>query len=357
MALYRGYSRLYRQLHRAARRRRIVIDCLSEAHYFHIEPVLQRLAEDASNDVSVLAIDGSKATLPERVATISRRGLKATAFRPIDLYISLDLNEPPWWLGEAEVAFFLHGVGTKVNYFATPKLSRFDVVFAPSPFVEEKQRPFLRPGATLLPAGLPALDRFASVPSRRYRQGPPLLLYAPSWSNDRDQISASPAIIDALIEQEICDVVIRPHPLLVDDKVGVPNLKEAIASAPLRNPRVRLLTGLGTSIYDVISDADILMSDISSVLYEFLVFDRPIILGLKETVAGFYEAEGIIAQTRDACIELAEAGHLEEAVRTCLKEGDARSAMRGRLLGRMLHNPLNATPVMVDQIKKLLEDR
>ncbi len=351
-AIYTIYSRLVKFFGGDQRIARIVIDCYAEFHYFHIKPIVEHFAADSSFEVIVLTWPKPGIELPVGAKFVERESLKWQAWRPFDLFIASDFTKVPWWIVETKIAFFLHGVGPKVTYFTSPRLLSYDIIFTPSPFVEEMQKPVARSDAEFLPAGLPALDSIVEKAAARVSRSKarPLMLYAPSWSSDCEQISADIDIIDAIVGQDLCDCIIRPHPNLMDEKKGVPGLKQALMEAPLRNPRVHLHTGSGTSVYDVIADADILMSDISSVLYEFLSLDRPIILNIKSTVAEFYGAEEIIAQTRQACTEISQNRDLLSALEECIREPGKRSDERMRIRDRMLYNCGNATDVMVDQI-------
>jgi CDP-glycerol glycerophosphotransferase (TagB/SpsB family) len=277
-----------------------------------------------------------------------------------DIYFTTEFGTIPWWFTDVTTVFFLHGVGPKVSYFATDKLKDFDVVLAPGPYVESKQIPFLKEGAVLYRAGLPVTDCYFlqetfSLPQYlNFNNGKPVLLYAPSWSKDHLQLSIDFKILNALSHQEVCNVIIRPHPnLLAPEKCNGINWREIIAEIMLNNKRIALHAGRGTSIYDVLGCTDILLGDISSIVYEFLVLDRPIILYLKSGVGEFYQSEDFIFETKKACYNIENADKLEAVLLECLSNKEALSAERKTILGKSLHNPGKAIPEIVKLLHEL----
>jgi hypothetical protein len=360
---YRIYCHLYGLLGLSRGQYRILVACPGEFQFFHLRPLILELASDRRFNIKIVEYETHKVKPIANTQIIHKRHLKRLMPHPIDMFLTTDFINPPGWFASTKTAFFLHGIGPKVSYFASPKLQDFDVVLAPSPFVEKKQRPFIKLGGQLVAAGLPALDEFFNAETSNdggaaEQKDRPILLYAPSWSGDPAQITADRDIIEALVEQDVCDCIIRPHPLImmVDTKENL-ELKAALLEAPQRNPAITLHAGTGTSIYDVLSQADLLMSDISSVLYEFLIFDRPILLYLKDTVAGFYEAEDIIEQTRKASFEVSGASSLRATLTEAIANKDIHASERRALLKTMLYNPGNATEVMGDFFKTCAEKK
>ncbi|MBU2994071.1 CDP-glycerol glycerophosphotransferase family protein [Octadecabacter sp. 1_MG-2023] len=340
---------------------RLLVACPNDFHFFHLRPLIEKLAADPAFKIQLIAFEGAHIDPVEGVEIVHKKDLKKHILKPVDMFLTTEFIDPPSWFATTKLVFFLHGIGPKVSYFASPKLAKFDVILAPSPFVADHQRPFLKPGAQIVSTGLPALDVFvrddkATVEPSHEKKGRPVLLYAPSWSADPEQISADRAIIQAIIAQDVCDCIIRPHPLLMSSgRQGNPKIKQLLDEAEATNPAIRIHSGPGTSIYDVLPQADILMSDISSVLYEFLIFDRPILLYLKDGVAGFYDAEDIIEKTRRASFEVSDPGSFHDALMKSIAQPTAHALERCQLLDVMLYNPGNATTAIVSLIEKYAE--
>lgn len=355
---YRFYCYIYRSLRGKSGRYRILMYCPQDFHFFHMRPLVLELAADPQFDIRVVLDNVGGIESIANVRILARNDVKYDLLRPVDLFLTTEFHEPPWWFIDVKSAFFLHGIGPKVSYFVSPKLKNYDIVLAPSPFVEKKQRSALRSDTMLVSAGLPALDEFFNIQTSMVANEPspkkrPLLLYAPSWSSEPEQITAGRDIIEAIIEQDVCDCIIRPHPLLMSDgHLGVPKIKKLLLEASQRNPAIQLHTGPGTSIYDILPGADILMSDISSVLYEFLIFNRPILLYLKDSVAEFYDAEDVIEQTRRASFVVTDIPSFHDALSESISSKDLHVSERGELLELMLHNPGNATEVMADFLRQ-----
>lgn len=346
---------------RPSRPARILIDCPAEFHFWHIRPVVELLASDPSTNVTVIRWpDFSPSDLPA-VRYVERDNLKYELLAPYDLYLTTEFDLIPWWFSDTTTAFFLHGVGPKVSYFATPKLQDYDRVLAPGPYVAEKQRPFARSAAAVLAAGLPILDQYVSkncvkqLPCVEFPVARPLLVYAPSWSADPEQITVDVDTLDVIATQQACNCVIRPHPRLMDRRA--PRLlRDKFLELERDCAHVRLHTGPGTSVYDLFPHASVFMSDISSVLYEFLVLDRPILLHLKDSVADFYGASDIIEATREAVTAVSRPEAIPNALEDALGTPGKFSDERRTLCEQTLYNVGTATKNVTALIKDMASE-
>jgi hypothetical protein len=355
LEIWRSYNRIL-----SREKKKVLFDCQLDFHYYHIQPLLDFLRFDSAFILTVLKCEGFSHQELEGVRYIDADILLDEPWAVYDIYFTTEFGNIPWWFADVTTVFFLHGVGPKVSYFATDKLKDFDVILAPGPYVESKQIPFLKEGAVLYRAGLPVTDCYFSQKTfslpqyLKFDNGKPLLLYAPSWSKDHLQFSIDFEILRALSDQEICNVIIRPHPnLLVPEKCNGINWREIIDEIMLNNKRIALHAGRGASIYDILGCTDILLGDISSIVYEFLVFDRPIILYLKSGVGEFYRSEDFILETKEACYNLENAGTLETVLLDCLRDKGALSAQRKTMLAKSLHNPGKAVPEIVKILHKI----
>lgn len=360
---YWTIRRRVRRLSGSSLRHSVAFYCPEPFHYHHVEPVVRELASDARYDVSVVVWPEFQ---PEPVPGVRLENIEKPTLRrvlaPVDLAILTEFRALPWWFGVNQSVYFLHGIGPKVSYFASDRLKAFDAVFAPGPYVAEKQRQVMGESAEILPVGLPALDRIVArwgQVGRRCaedKRARPLLLYAPSWSKDPARVSTSPEVLRALADQGKCDVIIRPHPLLMDSKrVRMPAWRHALEEVVGSCSHVRLHHGPDTSIYSVLAKADILMSDISSVLYEYLVLDRPVLLFARREHFDFYEGSDILEATRRACYCLEDPSRLGSILDRALAHPDELSAARKALLDRVLYFPGEAVPAMVSAIETCVE--
>jgi CDP-glycerol glycerophosphotransferase (TagB/SpsB family) len=181
------------------------------------------------------------------------------------------------------------------------------------------------PEARVIPTGIPRMDRFfdpaigatvreAALDAYPAARGRRVILFAPTFRGDGAKVAtydqrllALPALHAVCVEQDaVC--IIRMHPF-VHDRLDIPDAL-----------RDRIIDGSTSSvdINDVLFATDLLITDYSSVVFEFSTQDRPMIFyapDLDEYTAGrdFYvEFEsfvpGPIARTFDELIELIRRG-------------------------------------------------
>ncbi|WP_244361426.1 CDP-glycerol glycerophosphotransferase family protein [Microbispora triticiradicis] len=177
------------------------------------------------------------------------------------------------------------------------------------------------------------------------------ILYAPTWEGWSDDVFHSslvamgPAIVRALLEQPV-RLIYKPHPLtghrspaaraahrrimaLLDERTGIPHLA---------------VTGPEPSLYDCFNEADVLISDISSVVSDFVASGKPYVVTNVAALSGDrfrerYPAAGAayllgpdLAELPDVLRRLDVPGEDEMA--------GARRALRGYLLGPDHRDPL-----------------
>ena len=360
---YWAVRRRARRLLAPGARRSVVFYCPEPFHFYHVEPVARELGGDSGYDVSVVTWPGFA---PPPIPGVRFEDRETPTFRrllsPADLAVYTEFRRLPWWFGTDRTAYFLHGIGPKVTYFTSERLAGFDSVFAPGPYVAEKQRAVLGRDSEVIPVGLPVLDELVSrehetetgtSEGERLR---PTLLYAPSWSKDPSKVSTTPEILLALANQQCCDVVIRPHPLLMDPRrVHLPVWRRTLDEVVTGCSHVRLHHGPGTSVYSVLAEADILMSDISSVLYEYLVLDRPILLFARQEHFDFYGGHDILEATREACYCIEDPRELDTVLEMAIRSPFELREARARLLERVLFFPGESVPAMRDAIDHCVE--
>lgn len=358
-ALQLKIRRLYNRIS-MQKKKKILFDCPYDFHYSHLQPLIEVLRRYPEFDLTVVKTEDFSQAQLDGVRYVDADTLQRETFTVYDIHFTTDFGVFRWWFCGVTRIFFLHGVGPKVSYFASEKLRVFDVVLVPGPYVESKQRVFLKKDAVLYPAGLPVTDRYFfenehSLPDYiKFEEKKPILLYAPSWSSDPCQVSIDLDILHALSSQIICNVIIRPHPnLLVPEMCAGIRWKEIIEEIAFKNRRIFLHAGRGTSVYEILGCADILLGDISSVVYEYLALDRPIILYLKKGVEEFYQSEEFVLETRRASRNINDPAMLSDTISKCLQDKNSLSAERRKMLAQSLYNPGRAIPQIIKVLAKL----
>ncbi|WUI00458.1 bifunctional glycosyltransferase family 2 protein/CDP-glycerol:glycerophosphate glycerophosphotransferase [Spirillospora sp. NBC_00431] len=199
------------------------------------------------------------------------------------------------------------------------EVRRWDLLLSPSPFATQVMRRAFRYEGEILETGYPRNDilstpEWESVGTRvRKRLGIPdgkkVVLYAPTWRDDRHHASGSHGFsleldVDTL-RQAIGDdhvLLLRTHPLITDrNRPAVDDFLIDVSRSP--------------DIADLYMASDVLVTDYSSAMFDYAILGRPIVLytydlaRYRDHLRGFYidleaEAPGPIVTTS---AEVAEA--------------------------------------------------
>ena len=208
--------------------------------------------------------------------------------------------------------------------------------------LEDYERRGLRPRLGAWVTGFVPMDQILNKPSVRRRGAPPTMLFAPTHD---PSLSAAPVVGEHGIDRLCRDlpqlrVVIKPHPVTPDRN---PEWMEAWRTVVRRYPTVRLIEDSHSSVYDLAREADLLLSDVSSVIFYFLALDRPIVLvdspePLRDPLR--IDPEGPEWAWRDVGLRVDSAEKLTSAVRRCLdhpeEKADVRAEYRRRVFGELL---------------------
>jgi CDP-glycerol glycerophosphotransferase (TagB/SpsB family) len=163
-----------------------------------------------------------------------------------------------------------------------------------------------------------------------------ILLYAPTFD---PELSAHPVLggsfAASLLERfPELEIWVKPHP-------HIPRLEPAwmasLEEGTARHSRARILPP-EADIYEILPEADILLSDCSSVFLYFLAFDRPVILVSNPLrfKSPKFDPEGPEWTLRSAAEEISTLDELPEALGGALAHPGAREAKRRELAGKVL---------------------
>lgn len=157
------------------------------------------------------------------------------------------------------------------------------------------------------------------------------VLYAPTFTNGFSSLPLIvPMIEGGLIEKAGLDeLVIKPHPLSFRTHIlQIETLKRLQQS----ETRIKLVDGSGTDVMVAMQNADLLLSDVSSVMFEFLALDRPVIAFNHPDRFGVaqYDPEGIEWKWRDHADEVEDEASLIEALIRNLNTPSTRQGERSK---------------------------
>jgi hypothetical protein len=181
------------------------------------------------------------------------------------------------------------------------------------------------------------------------------VIYAPTWNLG---LSSADMLGPRLVELirgggEAVNVVIKPHPVIGDWR---PRWMSRWASLAARDPNVHLVRDTHADVTPYLLAADVLVSDASSVVFEFLALDRPIILVTNPRHAAdpAYDRDSIVWTWRDVGDEIHDVAKLPAAVAAALGGVDAHGEQRRRY-ARLLFGPFTDGRNHVRIGEKILE--
>jgi CDP-glycerol glycerophosphotransferase (TagB/SpsB family) len=155
---------------------------------------------------------------------------------------------------------------------------------------EDFARHDVAPLRKFLVTGNPWVDDIFRIPPRPLNEKAPMILFAPTYN-----IETSAAVFfDAALVRSIREVyphsriMIKPHPLMLDDAPPslrpeglAPTFERLVAhyrQAASTDPLVTFVDDGSRLASEFYADADILVSDGSSLIFEFMTLERPILL-------------------------------------------------------------------------------
>ena len=185
-------------------------------------------------------------------------------------------------------AFLNHGDSDKATS-ANPVSRMYDEVWVAGEAAADR---YAAAGVDLLPGavrliGRPQIEELDVGP--RASESPTTVLYAPTFEGYFEEINYSslhglgPALVKAIIEQRPdIGIIFRPHPNSGIQRKDIRNDREAIArllrNAPNSHLHRYVPKGSGESLYDNMNSSDALISDVSSVVTDYLATKRPVMV-------------------------------------------------------------------------------
>ena len=173
-----------------------------------------------------------------------------------------------------------HGYSNKNNSYHHDH-RRADYICVCSEFQKDEYLRYgVEPKKDFWITGYPPLDPLfrgdpAKLPSK-LQAGARTILYAPTWNmelNSIEQISRQlPSIIHSLDAET--NLIIKPHP--VTETVSPEWMRQWREMA--EHPRVYLEENTSSSIVPLMLASDMLITDVSAVMFQFLALNRPIFL-------------------------------------------------------------------------------
>ncbi len=294
-----------------------------------------------------------------------RRGVlpyRLARLLPFDIYLSPNFSQRVMpRLAKMKVEIF-HGVSFK-NCAVSDKALAFDRLFLPGPY---HRRRFIETGLLkdgdprMVMVGVPKLDRLSDGTLSRTRvlldleldPAVPTVLYAPTGDVGNSLHRHGEEIINALLDLPV-NVIVKPHDHAANDPQCTIDW-----SARLRaweHPRLR--SDLGSDVVPLLAAADLLVTDASSVAFEYTLRDRPIV---------FFDVPEIVHGKRAAQIDLktwgrkggtlvSTAAELRETIPRLLERPEELSEVRRAIAKDLFFQPGSASARAARHLYEALE--
>jgi hypothetical protein len=345
---------LDRAVGRLHARRRILVEYRTPMHLAVLGPVIEALQARGSVDVWFTS------EYPDRIRPIVAAGRFLThadaRWQRFDLYVNAD----PWGaasLGRCNARInFFHGVAGKYDLDRPVGLplefDRYDRVA----FINADRLRRYVDARVIAPAqaalvGYPKLDRLATgrcdgkaaLAALRFPTLRPTALYAPTYSPASSLHEAGESIVMSLARAGF-NVIVKLHDRSFDPDPRYTGGVDwrARFTAIARSAPVRLADTADSCPW--LAAADLMVTDHSSVGFEFLVLDRPLIVyDVPQLVHAARINPEKVTLLRSAATVVRTVDELASAAAVELRDRARLSSARRRVAGELFHDPGHAT--------------
>jgi len=257
--------------------------------------------------------------------------------------------------------YISHGFGTKNNWKGG--IPKNDIVCLPNPWLKEQcEKLNIHPRLTAWLTGFIPTDKLFNTSGNNKKNLPkefgndPIILYAPTYNKLLNSVDVlgNDWLENLTTAFPNLNIIIKPHPAIA---WFYPEWIKNWRNKAKQNLKVFIVEDCDEDIYEYLPLCDILLTDISSVMFYYLALNRPIILvtnsqRVKEKI--YFDPDGAEWNWRDMGIEVHDCDSLLTAITRYLKEpnlhSDKRALYREKVYGSL--EPGNATK---NTAKKILD--
>lgn len=354
-------------------RRRVLFEAASPMSLSVFMPLYSRLREDArlqfwfSSPSRTWTPDAIFAGIAGDAGRVFRS--EQLRWKKFDAYINTDFWDMTWLPRRARRVHLFHGVAGKYGLDApvriAPVVRSFDRLLFPN--VSRRDRyitaGLAEPDEQAALIGYPkvdclvdgSLDRRATLARLGIDIDRPVVLYAPTWSPFSSLNSVGAALIAAVGRLDVT-LIVKLHDRSYDTTArasgGVDWSTELEALCTKHG--AHLVRDADASPW--LHAADLLITDHSSVGFEFMLLDRPIVvLDCPELLTQARVNRERAAQLRAASFIVQDIGALCDTLREALAQPQAHSAVRRRTADALFYRAGTATARALECIYDLIE--
>jgi hypothetical protein len=341
-------------------RQKILVECASPLTIAVCGPILDILRRDTRLELWFTTSDGTWDTASiSRLPKVDEPVIPASTAKwmKFDAYINTDFWNMTWLPRRAHRIHLFHGIAGKYHLDAptqiAPVIATFDRLLFPN---RDRLKRYVDAGLVDPDSPVPALVGYPKVDclvdgslSRSAIQdrlgldpSAPTLLYAPTWSPYSSLQTAGESIIASLAKLG-GNVIVKLHDRSFERSArasGTVDWQRRIEDA-CRRHGAHLARGFDAAPYLFVSDA--LVTDHSSVGFEFMLLNRPVVVvDCPELIEKAHVNLEKVAMLRGAS-EVTSADHTADAVRRALGNPDTFSEQRQRVVAELFYCPGTAT--------------
>ena len=358
-------------LPRRRRARTILFEAASPLSFAVFRPVYDRLRTDPRLEFWFTACGKTwtpqaifhPVGLADRVVSASR-----AAWMKVDLYVNTDFWDATWQRRRARRVHLFHGVAGKYGLDApveiAPTVATFDCLMFPN---RDRLDSYLTAGlvspARAALVGYPKTDCLVdgSIDGQEVRRrlgfdgGSPVVMYAPTWSPHSSLHTMGEDVIAAL-QRGGFQVIVKLHDRSYDPTPrGGGGVDWAARLAGWEgHPRVKIVRDADASPYLCASDA--LVTCHSSVGFEFMLLDRPLVVLNARELADRAQINPRKVRLMQSAAEVADrAGQVPVLTERQLADPSRHSARRREIARELFHEAGTATARAVAAIYELLD--
>ena len=366
-ALTPALHRLDHALGRLAARRQVLVEMRTPVYHAVLGPIAEALAREPNLDVWYTS------EYPERIRPLVPAGRflarAEVEWRRFDLYI----NGDPWAAARlrrcAHRVNFFHGVAGKYDLDSPAGLPMGFQYYSRVAFINRDRMTRYLAARVVTPAqavlvGYPKLDTLANggYDAKELRSslglpaGRPTVLYAPTYSEASSLHLAGEAIVRTLAADGF-NVIVKLHDRSLDSdpryNAGIDWRSRFTTLAAELSPSVHFSELADSS--PLLAAADVMVTDHSSIGFEYLVLDRPLIVYDAPDLARVARVNADkIALLRSAAAVATTPADVSRLASEALARPGGPSNVRRRIAGALFHDAGRGSERAVQVLRELL---
>ncbi len=283
-------------------------------------------------------------------ATYYPSGKYLPLYKKYALFITTEQVIP--WKINTKCIYFGHGIGPKLDYNSSKKLRNFDYCFCSCKPIFDVQ---MKINNNCRKIGLPILESKSNLSKEKIldkfslKNDKPLILYAPSWHGNFNLVSDVKGILVKLLKLKGFNVIISPHPNLLK-----PHLCQGADLFGDING-LHINKGGNISSLDIVKEvADIVVSDISSLLFETMVLEKLAVFDGNEDIYVESKAEYLLKDLKLSVFTCDWTVNMEEQFFSLLSSKE-RINQQNKYIENYVFNIGASTQACVDSIEEIIE--